>query len=232
MDGKIGILCAGDEELEPFLACLENETVRRKAMLDFHEGTIGDCRVVLLYSGVCKVNAAVAAQLLIDQYQVSMLINAGVAGGMKESVRIFDTVVSTETAYHDVSADILTEFHPWMPSVYFPSDAGLLAAAKRAVERFAHPVHFGRSVTGEAFIAEERRAEINELFAPLSVDMESASVAHVCYVNQIPFLAVRTITDDAAHTGQEHFEENCKRASALARDFVLLLLQEYPAVSM
>lgn len=109
---KIGILCAGDSELAPFLPHLEHARTSEKALLKFYEGTLCGLPAVLLYSGVCKVNAAIAAQLLIDTYRANAVINAGTAGGMDPSLKIFDTAVSTAVAYHDVADDILTDFHP------------------------------------------------------------------------------------------------------------------------
>ena len=91
---KIGILCAGDAELEPFLPHIENGTVIRKAMLNCYDGEICGVPVTALYSGVCKVNAAIAAQVLIDFFQVGAIINAGTAGGMDERLQVFDTVIS------------------------------------------------------------------------------------------------------------------------------------------
>ena len=79
---KIGILCAGDEELAPFLPLISNCKITEKAMLKFHAGQIDSVEVVALFSGVCKVNAAIAAQLLIDVFCVDIIINSGTAGGM------------------------------------------------------------------------------------------------------------------------------------------------------
>ena len=125
-----------------------------------------------------------------------------------------------------MAEDILTEFHPWMTTPRFAADPRLLAAAKRAAGRLGRRIWFGPMVTGEQFIGEEGRAEILERFAPLSADMETAAAAHVCYVNQVPFLALRTITDTARRSGVETFEENCRRASEIARDLTLLVLEE------
>lgn len=79
---------------------------------------------------------------------------------------------------------------------------------------------------GEAFITDERRQKINEQFAPLTVDMETASIAHVCYVNHIPFIAIRSVTDTETHSGSEHFEENCEKASMIAKEITGALLHE------
>lgn len=222
---KIGILCASDTELAPFLPNIEHLTFTEKAMLRFYEGTIGGIPVVAAYSGVCKVNAAIAAQLFIDVFQADIIINAGTAGGIDETVNLFDTVVAESTAYHDVADDILTEFHPWMESVYFQADKKLLELARVCSQKFPGVVRFGTIVTGESFIEDDGRGEISRRFSPLAVDMESAAVSHVCYVNQIPFLAVRTITDTVSHMGIEHFEENCEKASDISAAFVIRLLQ-------
>lgn len=225
---RIGILCAGDREVAPFLPLIENGKTSKKAMLTFHEGSINGTEVVALFSGVCKVNAAIAAQILIDTYRVDAIINAGTAGGMQQGLNILDTVISTEVAYHDVAPELLTEFHPWLESVYFKADEKLLALSRMAVEKLGlqKSVCWGRMATGEAFISDEGRSEINARFAPCTVDMETAAVAHVCYVNGIPFLAIRSITDTAEHSGSDHFEENCCAAAERARDITVALLAE------
>lgn len=223
---KIGILCAGDTEAEPFIAMTQGCKVTEKAMLKFYEGTISGVQTVTLFSGVCKVNAAIAAQILIDTFGCTAVINAGTAGGMTEELQIFDIVVSTETAYHDVAEDILTDFHPWMDSVYFKADDRLLAAAgETARSEKEHGVVFGRMMTGEAFIEDDGREEICERYAPLCVDMETAAIAHVCYVNKIPFISVRCITDTPDHKGIGEFEKNCEAASRIAAGFVEEMLR-------
>ena len=220
----IGILCAGDTELAPVLEHMKGQQITEKAMLKFHTGTINHVNVSAVYSGVCKVNAAIAAQLLIDMFHVDLIINAGTAGGMKEGVQLFDTVISERVIYHDVADDILTDFHPWLKSNYFLADQELCAIARAYSRTSKHPVLFGTMVTGEQFIEDEKREEINQKFDPLSTDMETAGVAHVRYVNRIPFLAVRTITDTVTHQGIETFDQNCEAASEISAEIVLGIL--------
>lgn len=99
---------------------------------------------------------------------------------MAKEAALFDTVVSTEPAYWGVSKEILTDFHPWMGSVFFPADQGLLALAKQAVLNHSlQNVSFGRMITVEIIIEDDHRDEINQTLAPHSVDMEKASIAHV-----------------------------------------------------
>ena len=224
---KVGVICASDTELAPFLRDMEIERVTERAMLRFHEGRMEGTPAVAVYSGVCKVNAAIATELLIEHFGVDAVVNAGTAGGLDPKVRLFDTVVAERSVYHDVAGDILTEFHPWMPSVYFPSDEGLLSAARRYAGRAARPILFGTIATGERFVENKDRERIFQRYAPLAVDMESASAAHVCYVNGVPFLAVRSVTDTSGDNGAEAFERNCERASETAAEVTRGLLREW-----
>ena len=225
---KIGIICAGDEELSSFLPLIKDCKTVDKAMLKFHIGRIAGMEVVALFSGVCKVNAAIGVQLLVDLFGADMIINSGTAGGMDPGLDIFDIVISTEVCYHDVAPDILTEFHPWMESVFFKADLKLISLSKTAVKKIrpAGKVIWGRMATGESFITDEGRLKINQEFSPLTVDMETASIAHVCYVNRIPFLSIRCITDTAEHSGLDNFDENCAKASVIAKDITVALLTE------
>ncbi len=225
---KVGILCAGDREAVPVFEMLENVIVSEYAMLQIREGKINGVSVTALFSGVCKVNAAIAAQVLIGQCGCDIIINSGTAGGMDPGLRVFDTVVSIDAAYHDVAPGILTEFHPWLKENVFPADGRLLDLARETAKKWdsSHRVVFGRMLTGEQFIDNSNRETVKAKFAPLSVDMETAAVAHVCYVHRIPWLAVRTITDTPEKQGADIFEKNCREASRLSASFVKEILRQ------
>ena len=225
---KVGIICALDRELAPFLPAIEECRTTERSMLKFYEGRIHGTEVVALFCGICKVNAAIAAQILIDAFGVHAIINSGTAGGIDPKLDIFDAVISTEVCYHDVVPSILTEFHPWMKSVFFKADRELTELSKAAVGKMELPgkTYWGRMATGESFITDEGRETIENEFAPLTVDMETASIAHVCYVNGIPFISIRCVTDNAAHDGTDYFEKNCVQASLIAKDITVALLHE------
>ncbi len=224
---KIGIIGPSENEIMPFIEQMSDKKVINSAMLTFHSGKHESSEVIALYCGVCKVNAAIAAQILIDKFEVTHIIVTGVAGAIDNRLKIGDTVISTEIAYHDVAEGILTEYHPWMESVYFKSDNELLELCREIASKntFPQKIFFGRIVTGEAFISDKGRSEIKEKYNPLCVDMETASIAHVCYVNKIPFMAIRSITDTEDKSGTEVFEENCVHASLNSIDVVKKLLE-------
>lgn len=212
---RIGIIGPSEEEIIPFIEKIRNKKMDSIAMLTFYSGKFGDIDVVALYCGVCKVNSAIATQILIDKFNVTHIIVTGVAGAIDNRLRIGDTVISTEVSYHDVADEILTEYHPWMESIYFRCDSGLIRLSKKVAEKniFSQQIYFGKIVTGEAFISKEGRKEIINKYNPLCVDMETASIAHVCYANKTPFIAIRSITDTESEIGVENFEFNCVSAS-------------------
>ena len=220
---KIGIICAGDREIAPFLSHMEEDRVSMHAKLRVHEGKMCGMPTAMVESGVCKVNAAIAAGVLIGQCGVTAIINGGTAGGMAKDVQLMDTVVMTECAHHDVSAGILMDAHPCRNSIWFKSDEKLLRIAKETLGNDKN-MHFGRMVSGEQFITQEGRERINREFAPLCVDMETAAIAQVCEAYGIPFIAVRSITDTADHAGAENFERNVAKASKLSNIAVMRML--------
>ena len=131
------------------------------------------------------------------------------------------------TLYTDLQTPMIPVLFPFDKPEDLGSVGYLLEKAKLAVKKaeLSH-VFFGRMVTGEAFIADEGREQIIRKFAPLSVDMETAAVVHVCYVNRIPFLSVRSITDTASHSGIDSFEENSAKASEIAAQLTVEIIKE------
>ena len=222
---KIGIIGADEREVAPFLEMMDHYAITERALLHFCEGHIEDVPVAVVCCGVGKVNAALATALLIETFACEAVINAGTSGGMDARLRIFDTVVSTEVGHHDVDASILRDYHPHRDSIYFPAGEGLLELAHQVAETVTdHRVYFGRMMTGEAFVDDSNRGTIQERFAPLSVDMETAAVAQVCSAWGLPYISVRSITDDAGHSGIGTYEENCAAAAKHSAAFVRAML--------
>lgn len=226
--GKIGIITPIEREFAPYRKILENPVLSEKSMLTFMEGSIENTDVVMVQCGVCKVNAAIAAQILIDRYQVSLIIVSGTAGGMDKRLEIGDTVIATEIVYHDVVPEIIMVGHPYMEAEFFCADKNIISLCHELIQeqKFTQNIFFGRIATGEFFIDKEGRASINERYSPLCVDMETAAIGHVCYVNAIPFLAVRSISDNEEKSGADAFYLNCDKAAENSADIVHKLLNK------
>jgi adenosylhomocysteine nucleosidase len=221
---RIGIIGPTENEINPYINKIEDKRTIRHAMIDFHLGRYKNSEVVAAFSGVCKVNAAIAAQIMIDRFDVTILILTGVAGALSDSLEVGHIVIGSEIAYHDVAKEILTEYHPWMQDIYFKSDNNLIEQAIDISKSLGlkNRCHVGRIITGEKFITENERYNLIERYEPLCVDMESASVAHVCYANNIPFIVIRSMSDFANEDASESFESNMEAAALNA----LLMVEE------
>lgn len=227
---KIGIIGPCEVEIKPFLSRITVTETERYAKLDFHVGKYNGLDVVAVFCGICKVNAAIAAQILIDKFAVTHIILTGVSGAMDTRLNILDTVIASEAAYHDVESEIFTQYHPWMDSVCFPADNAMADGILKSAKGGPHEatIFTGSIVTGEAFITNEGRDEIIEKFDPMCVDMETAGVAHACYVNGIPFAAIRSMSDTAEESGEDAFE---RHVSAAAEKSVAVLAGYLDSIS-
>jgi adenosylhomocysteine nucleosidase len=222
----IGIICPIETEAAPYTGAVSRMKKHEAAMQTVYEGMLNDTPVAIVCCGVCKVNAAIAAQALIIKHRVSAVMVSGTAGGIDTRLGVGDTVVATEAMYHDVIPQNLTKFIPNMREPIFKSDTVLLNTCREALERHKpkQPIYFGRIVTGEKFITQEGREGIINQFTPLCVDMETAAVAHVCYMHGVPFIAVRSVSDTGAQSGVGNFKKNVKMASEHSFEVVNLLL--------
>lgn len=215
---KIGILCATVKELSPYFSIIQNKKQTKYAMHSFYTGKIADAEVAAVYSGCGKINASITAQLLIDRYQVDAIIFSGIAGGMKEEIEVFDTVVCTASTFHDTDNEIYTDF-PVMDEPIFYSDRNLVSLARKAAEGIGRKIHFGLATTGDRYV---------EPVHPdaLCIDMETAAAAHTCCLNQVPFVAIRSISDNNKEAGQEAINRNYDKAAYQSCQFVYTMLQD------
>ncbi len=205
---KIGLLCAMKSEfdqLTPYLHIEKQTDIARTTVL---EGEIDGLPIAVAATGICKVNAAITAQMLIDRFGVTHILMVGVAGGMDPRLGVHALCFSERLAHHDLNWQWLRH-RPAPENGYFPGDPYMLGVCRRLNDAgaFLYPAFFGTMVTGEQFIVQEGRQAIIDAWHPLCVDMESAAAAQACLANDIPFLAIRAISD-TADTGEAGFEAN------------------------
>lgn len=204
----IGIINAMHKEHVQLSALLSNKIEKIAGQFSFTEGVFNGQKVVLMESGIGKVNATIGACELLHHYTLDMLINTGVAGGIDEQLNVMDVVVGKEVAYHDV--DCGPEAEPGqvqgLPR-FFEANTRLLHAAKNIKTNVT--LHSGLICSGDQFITNKKQLkEIKERFPNgLAVDMESGALAQVCYIYKVPFLSFRIISDTPGadnHTDQYH----------------------------
>lgn len=220
---KLGIIGAMDVEIASLKEQMNITKTSTAANMTFFEGTLGPTNIVLVKSGVGKVNAAICVQLLIDQHQVTHVINTGVAGSLDNYINIGDIVVSVDAMYHDVDATVFGYQKgeiPQMGRVSFPADPSLRAAAVQAVKTVAPDVQCieGQILSGDQFISSTsmKKPLMNEFHASCT-EMEGAAIAQAAWLNHIPFVIIRAISDKADDSVKESypiFEEKAARHCA------------------
>lgn len=234
MSKKVGIIGAMSVELELLKSKLEeNPAVTKAGGMTFTEGKINGISVVLVQSGVGKVNAALCAQRLILKFGCTHIINTGIAGAMASGLKVLDFVASTDAVYHDMDATGFgykkTEI-PQMKCSDFPADGKMLEAARSAFKKFPaeHKLVFGRIATGDQFISDkEKKSAIQETCSPACVEMEGAAVAHACWINEIPFVIIRCMSDMADDDGESIYNFNENEAASLSGSLVLSMLGRF-----
>ncbi len=180
---KIGIIVAMDKELQQLKQLFSDENVR-----------VEKC-------GIGKVNAALGAQRMINEFHPDIIISSGCAGGNGDDINIQDVIVSREVTYHDVycgrAVDDITIYGQvqGLPARYV-ADPLLLEKAK-ALNIEGINIHDGLIVTGDWFVdsKEKMRSIIEKFPEAKAVDMESCAIAQTCYINKVPFISFRVISD-------------------------------------
>lgn len=209
----IGIIGAMDEEVAKLKEKMTEVEVKEKASMSFFEGRLNGKRAVVVRSGIGKVNAAVCAQILIDNYKADMLVNTGVAGALHCELNIGDIVLSSDALHHDMD---VTGFGyepgmiPRMKESIFTADKNILLKTKEICEKVNPEIktHIGRVVSGDCFVSgSERKKYIFETFGGYCTEMEGAAIAQTSYLNNIPFLIIRAISDKADGSATMDYKE-------------------------
>ena len=214
----IGIIGAMAEEVKYLQREMEEKEMKTFAGMEFCKGKIEDKEVVVVVSGIGKVNAAVCTQLLVDVYHVDCVINSGVAGSLDARIDIGDIVISTDGVHHDIDCSAVGDpvgVVPRMGITYFPADERLIQLAVSANEKVNPDIatFTGRIASGDQFIASsEKKHFIVEHFQASCAEMEGASILHTAYLNQVPCVVIRAISDKADGSAKMDYPEFEKMA--------------------
>ncbi len=216
---KTGIIGAMDIEVARLKADMEQMREVKKAGMVFCEGTLCGCPVVVVESGIGKVNAAVCTQILIDVFGAEAIINTGIAGSLDAAINIGDIVISTDVVHHDMDA---VEFGyepgqvPGMKVFSFEADQEMADMAEKTCQEVNPDIRVfrGRIVSGDQFVSSRSTKErIAQQFHGLCTEMEGAAIAHTSYLNEVPFVVVRAISDKADDSASEDYPTFEKKAA-------------------
>ena len=227
---KIGIIGAMELEVETLKGAMVITNTLTKAGMEFCEGTLNETPVVIVRSGVGKVNAGMCVQILADIFQVTHIINTGVAGSLNAKLDIGDIVLSKDVIHHDVDATIFGYAPGEVPQLgirEFPADEKMIGLACEAFQEVCQDRKsaVGRVISGDQFISsKEVKSRLIQVFAADCVEMEGAAIAHASYLNKIPFIIIRAISDkadDSAEMDYPTFERKAAEICAkLTESFV------------
>lgn len=221
----IGIIGAMPSELADIRKAMDGAVILKYSGFEFYINTFEDRFIVNACCGIAKVNAALCAQTMIDHFNVEAIINTGVAGGMDGSVKVCDIVVSNEVLPHDLEQRFLNDYPPY--NGIFKADGRLIETVCEVCSKYGYKSHVGRIVSGESFISSnEVKDEICRKFSPLAVDMESSAIGHCAFMNGVPFVSVRCISDNADDEGELSFDEFEKISAGRVADIVLELIRK------
>mgnify|MGYP001085637410 CR=1 FL=1 len=224
----LGIIGAMDEEVAKLKETMQDVAVETKASMEFYKGTMNGKEVVVVRSGIGKVNAGICTQILCDLYHVDAVINTGIAGSLNAKIDIGDIVLSTDALQHDMDA---TGFGykmgviPRMPVSVFEADRKLIDAARAACSEAVPEIGVfeGRVVSGDQFITDkDTKKRLVETFAAYCTEMEGAAIAQAAYLNKVPFVILRAISDKADDSATMDYPTFEKQAIANS----VLLLKE------
>ncbi len=224
----IAIIGAMEEEVTLLRNLMTNTTTKNIAHVEFTQGTLNNKDVVLLKSGIGKVNVAITTTLLFEYYNVSAVINTGSAGGLYEAANVGDIVISSGVCYHDVD---VTGFGyqmgqvPGLPSVYEPSQ-DLVTLCQDVLQDKGYPHLTGIIATGDSFMnrpdqIESVKQHFNDVIA---LEMEAAAVAQVCYQYNKPFVILRGLSDIAGKESHLSFNEYLDLAAKQSSEMVTELI--------
>ena len=228
---KIAVIGAMEEEVELLRNTLQNTSTKTIANSEYTEGTYAGKDVVLLKSGIGKVNAAMSTTILLNEYKPDVVINTGSAGGYDENLEVGAIVISDEVRHHDVDATIFGYEMgqvPQMPAS-FKSDERLMKLAEEAVEEIGeHQFAVGLITTGDSFMNDPVRVEKVRGYFPTmkAVEMEAAAVAQVCYQFGTPFVVIRALSDIAGKQSNISFDEFLPVAAKHSTQIVLKVISK------
>ncbi|WP_429971243.1 5'-methylthioadenosine/adenosylhomocysteine nucleosidase [Fructilactobacillus sp. Tb1] len=223
-----GIICAMDEEIKELKAALDNEEEIVIGTLPFYKGTISGKNVVLVKSGIGKVEAGITAALLLTNFDIDIMIHSGSAAGLGEGLKVGDIVISTETAYHDVNCTADGQAWGQLPGqpARFEADKEWGKKIGDASKDSGLNVHYGLIVTGDQFIAGKAMIdEIKKHFPDvLAGEMEGAAVGQVAHQFNVPYVVVRAMSDTGDESANQSFTEFIVQAGRQSAQMILNLL--------
>jgi len=222
-------MCAMVEELEPILEQVEVKDKIHHGNNTYYLASFDNKDIVLAYSKIGKVNAAITATAMIEKFGVEKLLFSGVAGAIDEDLKIGDLIVATEVCQHDIDLTVFGYKHGFIPEsqIFFDCDSNLINIAEHVADKLGIKLKKGIIASGDQFVhSKEKKEWIKEVFGASAIEMEGGAVGCVTWNYQVPFFMLRAISDTAEEGAGVDFDAFLEESSKVSAKFLLEMLKE------
>ena len=226
---KLGIIAAMDIEAEQLVAAMKDAKKETVSGIEFTSGKLGNADAVIAVCGIGKVFAALCAEAMILRYQPDVVVNTGIGGALSGKLKIGDIVISTGVVHHDLDTTPLGTPYGHiaeLDKIVLPAKESLVKIISAVCEKLGISYLPGTVASGDQFVAtKERKDFIVAQFDAVACEMEGAAIGHVCYVNQVPFVILRAISDGANEDAQMDYPTFRKIAAEKGAKLMLALTE-------
>lgn len=228
---EIGIICAMDVELAGIKEMMTVENEASVSGIIFYYGTLEGKRVVAARCGVGKVFAAICAEAMIMCYSPNIVVNSGVAGGLSNNLSLCDAAIADAAVQHDMDTSPLGDpegLISGINKIYLPCDGHAAVLLSKCAEAAGVHAECGVIASGDKFISSDSDKErLKSKFSAIACEMEGASVAHVCFVNDVKCAVLRTISDGGNDNAKMDFPEFCAKAARQSHEIIKNFVRDY-----
>ncbi len=226
----IGIIGAMGVEVEALKKKIRLARRTRIGGTEFVSGILCGKRVVVAQSGIGKVAAALCAQIMILRYDVTLIINTGVAGTLTDELGILDFAISTEVVEHDMDTSALGDAKGLISGinlVKIPASRRIAELTEKLAQSKGINCRMGVIASGDQFINnKEKKDFIRSEFDAIACEMEGAAIGHACYLSGVDFLIIRCISDNASGEAEMEYPLVVEKGAALSEALVGSVLEE------
>ncbi len=205
----IGIICAMKIEADAIRASLSDTRTETVSGVEFTCGSLHGKDIVIAICGIGKVFAAICTEAMILKYSPELIINSGVAGTLTDALSIGDIAIAKTLVQHDMDTSPLGDpvgLISGINKIHFEADEKAVSAFESAVKSVGANSVIGTIASGDQFMSDtEKKCVIRDRFNAIACEMEGAAVAHVAYVNRVPFAVLRAISDSASGDAQMEY---------------------------
>lgn len=226
----IGIIAAMTVEMEKIQARMTVSDSETISGIEFVRGTLEGREVVAAVCGIGKVFAAVCTQTMILRYRPECIINTGVAGTLTDLLAIGDIAIADQVVQYDMDTSALGDpvgMVSGINQIYFPADVHAVAAAQQALRQLGLAFQTGTIASGDRFLSDSAvKTELHTHFGAIACEMEGGAIGHVCFVNRVPFLILRAISDGADPNAHMDYPAFTKLAADRSSKVLCALVQK------